>query len=415
MNFPLFVAQRIYKSKDTRKRVSRPAIAIAVAGIAIGLAVMMLTIAVVLGFKHTIQDKVIGFGGHINVSNFMSQMSANDYPIQMDDSVMGAIRKIPGVAHVERYAYKQGILKTDEDFLGVMFKGVGPEWDSTFIKQNIVEGRVPAFSDSVSSNQVLISQTQARKLGLKAGSRIFAYFINENGVRLRRLTVTGIYQTNLAQYDETICFTDLYAVNKLNGWEEDQASGASVMINDFSRLDLIAAQFIQQINRTQDHYGETFCAQTIRESNPQIFNWLDLLDLNVWIIIALMVIVSSVTMISGLLIIILERAQMIGVLKALGATNTTIRHIFLWFSAFTIGRGLIIGNVVALTLLWAQKTFQLVKLDPTIYYIHAVPVEANVPLFVLLNAFTFGICLLVLIVPSYLISRISPTRSIRYE
>ncbi len=415
MNFPLFIAKRIYKSKDTRKRVSRPAIAIAVAGIAIGLAVMMLTIAVVLGFKHTIQDKVIGFGGHINVTNFMSQMSANDYPIQMDDSVVGVIRKIPGVAHVERYAYKQGILKTDEDFLGVMFKGVGPEWDSTFIKQNLVEGHVPAFSDSISSNQMLISQTHARKLGLKAGSRIFAYFIDGNGVRLRRLTVAGIYQTNLTQYDETICFTDLYAVNKLNGWEEDQASGASVMVGDFSRVDLIAAQFIRQINKTQDHYGETFCAQTIREGNPQIFNWLDLLDLNVWIIIALMVIVSSVTMISGLLIIILERAQMIGVLKALGATNTTIRHIFLWFSAFTIGRGLIIGNLVALSLLWAQKTFHLVRLDPTIYYIHAVPVEANVPLFVLLNAFTFCICLLVLIVPSYLISRISPTRSIRYE
>ncbi len=415
MNFPLFIAKRIYSNNDTRKKVSRPAIAIAVAGIAIGLAVMMLTISVILGFKHTIQDKVIGFGGHINVANFMSQMSANDYPIQMDDSVVDVIKKIPGVAHVERYAYKQGILKTDNDFLGVMFKGVGPDWDSTFIKQNLVEGCIPSFSDSLSTNKMLVSQTQAKKLGLKLGNKIFAYFIDDYGVRLRRLTVSGIYQTNLAQYDDAICFADIYTIIKLNGWETDQASGAEIMVDRFADLDIVASTFVKRINKTQDHYGETFSSQTIRESNPQIFNWLDLLDLNVWIIIALMVIVSSVTMISGLLIIILERTQMIGVMKALGATNTTIRRIFLWFSAFTIGRGLIIGNAVALMLLFVQREFEIIKLDPTVYYIQAVPVEFDLPLFLILNAFTFVICLLVLILPSYLISIISPTRSIQYE
>ena len=415
MNLPLFIARRIYRHHDAKRKVSRPAIAIAIAGIAVGLAVMIISISVVLGFKHTVQNKVIGFGSHIMVTNFMSQMSSSDYPIQMDDSMMRVVQQISGVKHVERYVYKQGILKTDSDFLGVMFKGVGPEFDSTFIKENLVEGSVPTFSDNTSSNKILISKTMADKLHMKLGQRVFAYFIDKSGVRLRRFTIQGIYQTNLNQYDETICFTDLYTINKLNNWEMDQASGAEVMVNDFNKLDEVESLFIEHINKTVDRYSETYSSQTVRESNPQIFNWLDLLDMNVWIIIALMVIVASVTMISGLLIIILEYTSMIGVMKAMGSINSTIRHIFLWFAAFVIGRGLIIGNLIGLTLLILQKEFQIVKLDPSIYYIKAVPVEFNIPLFVLINVFTFVICLLVLIGPSFFISHISPTKSIRYE
>ncbi len=415
MNLPLFIARRIYRHHDAKRKVSRPAIAIAIAGIAVGLAVMIISISVVLGFKHTVQNKVIGFGSHIMVTNFMSQMSSSDYPIQMDDSMMRVVQQISGVKHVERYVYKQGILKTDSDFLGVMFKGVGPEFDSTFIKENLVEGSVPTFSDNTSSNKILISKIMADKLHMKLGQRVFAYFIDKSGVRLRRFTIQGIYQTNLNQYDETICFADLYTINKLNNWETDQASGAEIMVNDFNKLDEVESLFIEHINKTVDRYGETYSSQTVRESNPQIFNWLDLLDMNVWIIIALMVIVASVTMISGLLIIILEYTSMIGVMKAMGSLNSTIRHIFLWFAAFVIGRGLIIGNLIGLTLLILQKEFQIVKLDPSIYYIKAVPVEFNIPLFVLINVFTFVICLLVLIGPSFFISHISPTKSIRYE
>ncbi len=415
MNLPLFIARRIYRHHDAKRKVSRPAIAIAIAGIAVGLAVMIISISVVLGFKHTVQNKVIGFGSHIMVTNFMSQMSSSDYPIQMDDSMMRVVQQISGVKHVERYVYKQGILKTDSDFLGVMFKGVGPEFDSTFIKENLVEGSVPTFSDNTSSNKILISKIMADKLHMKLGQRVFAYFIDKSGVRLRRFTIQGIYQTNLNQYDETICFADLYTINKLNNWEMDQASGAEVMVNDFNKLDEVESLFIEHINKTVDRYSETYSSQTVRESNPQIFNWLDLLDMNVWIIIALMVIVASVTMISGLLIIILEYTSMIGVMKAMGSINSTIRHIFLWFAAFVIGRGLIIGNLIGLTLLILQKEFQIVKLDPSIYYIKAVPVEFNIPLFVLINVFTFVICLLVLIGPSFFISHISPTKSIRYE
>ncbi len=415
MNFPLFIARRIYGNHHNERKVSRPAIVIAVAGIAIGLMVMIVSVSVVLGFKHSIQNKVVGFGAHIQVTNFMSQMSANDYPIVIDDSMMNVIKKMPGVRHVERFAYKQGILKTDNDFLGVTFKGVGQEFDSTFIHRSMVEGSIPTFSDSVSSNRILISKIMADKLNLKCGEKIFAYFIDQSGVRMRRLTIQGIYQTNLNQYDESICFADLYAVVKLNGWNEGQTSGAEVSLTDFSKLDQTEKNFIKTVNRTTDKYGETYASQTIREANPQIFNWLDLLDVNVVIIIALMIAVSAVTMISGLLIIILECTNMIGVLKALGSTNTSVRHIFLWFSTFVIGRGLVIGNVVALALIFLQNQFKIFKLDPSVYYISAVPVEVSLPLFLALNVLTFALCVLMLVAPSYLISKISPTKSIRYE
>lgn len=415
MNFPLFIARRIYGNHHNERKVSRPAIVIAVAGIAIGLMVMIVSISVVLGFKHSIQNKVIGFGSHIQVTNFMSQMSANDYPIVIDDSMMNVIKKMPGVKHVERYAYKQGILKTDNDFLGVTFKGVGQEFDSTFIHHSMEEGSIPTFSDSVSSNRILISKIMADKLNLKCGEKIFAYFIDQSGVRMRRLTVQGIYQTNLNQYDESICFADLYTVVKLNGWNADQTSGAEVSLTDFNKLDQTEKNFIKTVNRTTDKYGETYASQTIRDANPQIFNWLDLLDVNVVIIIVLMIAVSAVTMISGLLIIILECTNMIGVMKALGSTNTSIRHIFLWFSTFVIGRGLLIGNAVALALIFLQNQFKIFKLDPSVYYISAVPVEVNLPLFLALNVLTFALCVLMLVAPSYLISKISPTKSIRYE
>lgn len=415
MIFPLFIARRIYGNHHNERKVSRPAIVIAVAGIAIGLMVMIVSISVVLGFKHSIQNKVIGFGSHIQVTNFMSQMSANDYPIVIDDSMMNVIKKMPGVKHVERYAYKQGILKTDNDFLGVTFKGVGQEFDSTFIHHSMVEGSIPTFSDSVSSNRILISKIMADKLNLKCGEKIFAYFIDQSGVRMRRLTIQGIYQTNLNQYDESICFADLYTVVKLNGWNADQTSGAEVSLTDFNKLDQTEKNFIKTVNRTTDKYGETYASQTIRDANPQIFNWLDLLDVNVVIIIVLMIAVSAVTMISGLLIIILECTNMIGVMKALGSTNTSIRHIFLWFSTFVIGRGLLIGNAVALALIFLQNQFKIFKLDPSVYYISAVPVEVNLPLFLALNVLTFALCVLMLVAPSYLISKISPTKSIRYE
>ena len=415
MNFSFFIAHKLYKDKGGRQHVSRPAITIATAGVAIGLVVMLLSVFVVLGFKHTIRDKVIGFGSHIQVTNFMTQMSSDQAPIAMNDSMIKVIGGIEGVKHVERFAYKQGILKTDSDFLGVMFEGVAQEYDTTFIHQNMVAGSIPKFSDSQSGNHILISQNIADKLKVNAGDRIFAYFIDENGVRMRRFTIQGIYQTNLSQYDQVMCFADLYTTVRLNAWQPDQVSGAAITVNDFKQLDEVESRFVEKINRTEDRYGETYATQTIRDINPQIFSWLDLLDMNVWIILVLMVSVAGVTMISGLLIIILERTTMIGVLKALGTRNKTIRHIFLWFAAFIIGRALLIGNAIALGMALLQHWTGIIKLDPATYYVSTVPVEINIPLLIILNVATLLISLFVLIAPSYLISHIHPAKSMRYE
>lgn len=415
MNLPLFIARKIYANEGADKKVSRPAIRIATIGVAIGLAVMIISVGVVLGFKHTIRDKVVGFGSHITVADYMTLETSELYPIQINDSMMKVLQKIPGVAHVQRYAMAQGILKTDSDFLGVVMKGIGPEFDSTFIKYNMVEGQLPKFSDRVSSNKIVVSKFIADKLKLKVGEKVFAYFIKNDEVRPRKYTIEGIYQTNLSRFDEIICFTDIYAANKLNGWEPDQYSGAELTVTDFEQLDQTALAVANQVNKTVDEYGSTYSSETIVRLNPQIFTWLDLLDLNVWIILALMVAVAGFTMISGLLIIILERTQMIGVLKALGARNKTIRHTFLWFAVFIIGRGLIIGNVLGIGIILLQKYTGLVTLDPQIYYVSIVPVEVNLPLILLLNLATLLISVFVLIAPSYLISHIHPARSMKYE
>lgn len=417
MNFPLFIARRIYSDHiGDQQKVSKPAIRIAVAGVAIGLAVMIISVCVVLGFKHTIRDKVVGFGSHIQVANFYTlQSSAIDQPVAIGDSMMNVLKRTDGVKHVQRFAMKQGILKTDNDFLGVMFKGVGPEFDSTFIHKSMVEGSIPHFSDQQSTNRILISKDMASKLRVKAGDRIFAYFIGEGGVRTRRFTISGVYQTNLAQYDKTTCFCDLYTARKLNAWTDDMVTGAELTVNDFKQLGTTANDIINRVNRTQDQYGNTFSSKTIRELSPQIFSWLDLLDLNVWIILAIMTAVAVVTMISGLLIIILERTTMIGVLKALGARNSTVRHTFLWFAAFIIGKGLLIGDALALALILLQKFTGFAKLNPQTYYVDVVPVELDWTLIVALNIATMLIALFVLIAPSYLVSHIHPAKSMRYE
>ena len=415
MHFPLFIAKRLYSEQGDKRKVSRPAIHIATAGVAIGLAVMIISVCVVLGFKHTIRDKVIGFGSHIQVADFLTLQQMEQYPIVIDDSMIDVLKHIPDVAHVQRFAMKEGILKTDSDFLGVAFKGVGPDFDSTFIHNNMVEGSIPPFSDSVSHNKILVSQLMADKLHLKSGQRIFAYFFDNNGVRTRRFTIAGIYQTNLKKYDETIVFTDLYTAVKLNGWESDQASGAELSVNNFDNLDMIESRVISKVKGTVDHYGETYSSATIKELNPQIFQWLDLMDLNVWIILALMLIVAGVTMISGLLIIILERTSMIGILKALGARNKTIRHTFLWFAVFIIGKGMLLGNIIALAILAVQYFTGVLKLDAQTYYVSTVPVEFNWLFIVALNVATLLISVFMLVAPSYLISHIHPAKSMRYE
>lgn len=415
MNLPFFLAKRIYTNNTDKTRVDRPAIRIAIAGVAVGLAVMLVSVSVVFGFKHTIRNKVVGFGSHIQVANFMTLQASEQYPIQMGDSMLRVLRAIPGVRNVQRFAMKQGILKTNNDFLGVAFKGIAADYDTTFIHQHLVAGAIPHFSDSAGKQQVVISQAIADQLNLKLGDKVFAYFIDNTGVKARRFIVAAIYQTNLSQYDKVTCFIDFYTAVKLNAWETDQASGAELTVKDFDRLSETAARVVNKVNRTIDRYGETYSSQTIQEMNPQIFSWLDLLDLNVWIILGLMLSVAGVTMISGLLIIILERTAMIGILKAVGARNVTIRRTFLWFAVFTIGKGMLIGNLIGIGLIALQHYTGLVKLNPATYYVSTVPVEFNLPVWFLLNVATLLVSVFVLIAPSYLVSKINPAASMRYE
>ncbi len=415
MNLPLFIARRINGSEDQRREVSRPAIRIATIGVAIGLAVMIVTVSVIFGFKHTIRDKVVGFGSHIQILNWLTQQTASPAPISINDSLFQSIQKIQGVQHVERYAMTQGILKTDADFLGVAFKGVGSDYDLSFLKQNLIEGEMPLFQDDQSSYQLLISRMMADKLRLKTGDRVYAYFIGTDDVRARKFTIKGIYQTNMTQFDQALCFTDIYVPIKLNGWEKDQCSGAEILVKDFDRLNETAELLVKDINRRTDKYGSIMISQTIHEAYPHIFSWLSLLDINVWIILVLMVFVAGFTMISGLLIIILERTQMIGILKALGMRNPMVRHTFLWFATFIIGRGLLWGNVIGIGIVLLQKYTGIIHLDPASYYVDTAPMELNIPIIVALNIATLLICLFVLIAPSFLISHIHPARSMRYE
>ena len=415
MNFPLFIARKIYSDKGDKRKVSRPAMQIATLGVAIGLAVMIVTVSVVLGFKHTIRDKVIGFGSHIQLENMMLISTQ----LELTDSATDLLGNMAGVKHIQRFATAQGILKTDSDFLGVAFKGVGEDYDTTFLSEHIIDGKMPLFSSTKSGNKLLISKVTADKLQLNAGDRIFAYFITNEGVKARRFTVEGVYQTNMTKFDQALCFTDIYTTRKLNGWDSTSLySGAEMTVEDIQLLEPIAydvAQQVKIINADISDPLETIESKTIHEAYPQIFTWLQLLDLNVWIILVLMVCVAGFTMISGLLIIILERTQMIGILKALGARNKTIRHTFLWFATFIIGRGLLFGNVIGIAIVLLQQHFSIITLDPATYYVKEAPMELNFPVIVALNIATLLTSLFVLIAPSYLISFIRPAKSMRYE
>lgn len=415
MSLSLFLAKRIYKDPQNKEQASRPAIRIATIGVAIGIIVMLLSTCIILGFKQTIKDKVVGFGGHIQVANFLTHQTTDSYPIIVNDSIKRVIKKIDGVQHVSTFALKQGILKTNTDFLGISFKGVTKDFDNSFITQHLISGKFPLFGTPKSKKSIVISATIANKLNLKEGDKVFAYFIDDNDVRIRTFRVAGIYETNLSLFDNVTCFIDLQNVIKLNNWTNNQATGMEVTINNFDRLNEVSAQFVNKINRTVDAEGNTYSSQTIKELVPQIFSWLNLLDINVWIILSLMILVASVTMVSGLLIIILERTNMIGLLKALGAKNKVIRSTFLYFAFFIIVRGMIIGNSIAFLLLLIQKYMGVVKLDANIYYVSVVPVQLNIPIIVLINLATVIISILVLIIPSYLIAHIHPSKSIKYE
>lgn len=414
MDSNFFIARRLFRDKGDARKVARPAIVIATCGVAIGLAVMIVSVCVVLGFKQEIRSKVIGFGSHVQIQNYASVTANAPLPVVITDSLMRQVEAVDGVSHVQRFSNKEGILKTDEEFKGVLLRGVGPEFDADFLKAHLEKGEFPEFSDSVASNRIVISREVADELHLDVGDRIFAYFF-EQSVRARRFTVAGIYCTHLSEFDDAMVFTDLYTCNRLNAWEPDQYSGLEVSVADFGLLDNVTDKLVNMVNRQTDAYGASYIAMNIEELYPQIFAWLSLLDVNVWVILALMVSVAGFTMVSGLLIIILERTNFIGVMKALGATNRSIRHIFLYFSLFVIGKGLLWGNVIGIGLVVFQSCFGMFKLDAATYYVDVVPVLFHFGYVAAINVATLVICVLALIVPSFLVSHIHPAKAIRFE
>lgn len=414
MSFPRFIAYRLYRNPESEKQVSRPAVLIAMIGIAIGLAVMIVAVSVIVGFKSEVRDKVVGFGAHIQIGNLDAVRSYETRPVVVDDSLRTLLAAYPQVDHVQRYSTKPGMIKTDDAFQGMVLKGIGPEYDRAFFSRHLLEGEFPQFSDTASSNRVLVSKALADKLKLKTGDKIDTYFIQED-VRARRLTVAGIYQTNFSEYDNLFLLTDLYLVNRLNGWQPDQVSGAELTIRDYNRLEETTYEIATALEEATDRYGAEYCVRNVEQLNPAIFAWLGILDVNIWVILFLMIGVAGFTMVSGLLIIIIERTSMIGVLKSLGADNLTVRKTFLWFSVFLIGKGMLWGNLIGLAFYFVQRWFGIFKLDPETYYMATVPVSFNLWLFLLLNAGTLLASLFMLLAPSYVITRIHPANSIRYE
>ncbi|MGN0221330.1 MAG: ABC transporter permease [Prevotella sp.] len=415
MNLPYFLASRLYRFQDKQKRASQPAIRTAIFGVAIGLAIMLISIAIVFGFKHSIRDKIIGFGSHIQVANFYTLQNNDLYPICIDDSLKRVLAGIDGVTDVSLYAISQGILKTEQDFLVITCKGIAKDYDTSFLKQSLTDGELALTKAQGKQPSLVISRTIADKLLLKTGDNVFAYFIANGQIRVRKFRISGIYQTNLAQFDAVLCFTDIATVQSINQWEKDQYNGAELKTGDLERLQQTSEAVVHTVNSKTDHQGNILVSQNIYETYPQLFSWLELLDLNVWIIIILMFCVACVSITSGLLIIIFEHIRFIGTLKALGASNSTIRHTFLYYAMFFVLKGMFWGNLAALALLLIQKYFGIIRLDPATYYVSSVPVEINLVVFALINVATWLLSILVMVLPSYFSSRVSPVKTLKYE
>ncbi len=412
--FTWFIASRLFRHSDDVKRVSKPAIRIATLGVAVGVAIMLLSTGVVLAFQSEIRNKVLGFGSHIQVINYDSQNSEQYKPIVFNTETFSLLDSVPGAQTISPFCIKPGMLKTDNTFRGVMFKGVGERYDYSFFRKHLVEGEITSFPDTSATGKLIISQSLSKQMSLKVGTDVYAYFF-EDKVKARKFKVSAIYCTNLTDFDNKLVFTDVSTVQRLLGFDTYQYSGAEIWLNDFTQLPEASSYIINNVNRTQDPYGAYYTSMSIYEMYPQIFAWLQLLNLDVWVILILMVCVAGVTMISGLLIIILERTNFIGILKALGASNARMRHIFLYFSFFVILRGLIYGNVLAFAIIFIQQQWHLIHLDPSVYYVEAVPVTINWLYFAIINVATLLICVLALVIPSYLISNIHPAKSIRFE
>lgn len=427
MSFSFFLARRFfgYRDDQRRRKASTPAIHIATLGVALGLAVALISYAVVRGFQHEIQSKLTGFAAHAEVVDLRSFASPESYPLTVTDDVRQQIQKQSTALSAWRYAQKIGVLKTEADFQAVALKGVSPEYDLGFIRSCIVSGQLPEGSSW--GQKIVISQQVANALGLHVGDKVFAYFF-EQTVKMRRFEIAAIYQTRLKQFDSTFALADMKTVQQLNSWTESQCSGVELRWKDMAAGDaamprarqaaMLASLPAPQNDTAQVTFGPPQPTALSLRENPRTagtMNWLDLLDTNVWVILVLVLLVAAFSMVSGLLILILERTQTIGVLKALGATDAALRRTFLYYAAFIAVRGLAIGNGLALALIFAQQQWGFAKLDPETYYIDRVPTDLSWIAFALINIAALVLVLLALLLPARAVGRVAPAKAIRFE
>lgn len=411
MNFELFTALKLIRGKSADKSERnkiKPIINIALAGIAISVAVMILSITVVTGFQTEIREKIIGFGGHIQISNFQSTDGYETIPISTDQIFYPELDTLEKVGNIQVYANKTGILKTKKEILGVVLKGISNDFDWTFFKEYMIQGDPLKFDSEKKSNDVIISQKIAQKMELTIGDNFLVFFIKDNKPRPRKFMVTGIYSTNLEGFDDLFILGDIRHIQKLNGWEPDQVGGFEVNLLKYEDLDEID-DFI--FNNIPFEYKTT----TIVNKNQNLFGWLDLQDINVTIIISLMIMVSGINMASALLIMILDRTRMIGIFKAMGSSNASIRKLFLYIATYLLTVGLFWGNLIGLSAALIQKYFKVFTLPAETYFLSHVPINIQFFDILSLNIFTLILCIFMLIAPTYIVTKISTVDAIKLD
>lgn len=410
----MFIAHRVFTDKDNKESFSRPIVAIAVAGIALGLTVMILAIAIVTGFKNEIRNKVVGFGSHIQILNLDTNTSYEMVPVSRNQKFLESVKAMPGINHVQVFGIKAGIIKTETDIQGVVLKGVGNDFDWQFFRDNLVEGEIFQVTDSTRTNKVLISKYLSKLLRLRVGDDFAMYFVQEPP-RMRRFTISGIYETSLEDFDKIFILADIGHIIRLNDWNPDQISGFEITIDDFRDLDWMTFRVQEQVGYGFEEDKTMLRVLSIQEKYPQIFDWINLQDMNVAIILILMLVVAGFNMVSGLLILILDRTRMIGILKALGAENARVRRIFLIQAGLLIAKGLFWGNIIGIGLCLLQRYFGIIRLEQSSYYLTTVPINLDPMHILLLNIGTMVLILLMLIVPSHVISGIMPVKTIRFD
>jgi len=409
LNLERFIASRLAGTKD-KSSVSAPIVKIAIGAIAIGIAVMIITIATGTGLQEKVREKVAGFGGHIQIYSFENSYNYITNPISKNQDFYPEYKEIPEVKHIQVYANKPGVIRTKNNFDGVVLKGVDIDYDFTFLKESLVVGSIIKLDSVKISSEVLISEKISKGLGLNTGDKFNIFFLDEgnSAPKVRRLTVSGIYNSGLKDFDENFIIGDLKQIQRLNKWDANTVGGFELIIDDFKNIDKVVTEVYHNISFDLN-------AVSIKETNHYILEWLNLFDLNIVVIILIMLTVAGINMVTALLILILEKTQMIGILKALGANNWDIRKIFLHHSYYLISRGLIIGNIIGLSIIIIQKVFKLIKLNPDIYYVNAVPISINVVHVLILNAATLVLVLFMLLIPSYMVTRISPVKAIKFD